>query len=81
MGQSRKKLLGLAGWMPGDLVLYDKIDPPLGNPSDPSGATVSTQLLKERIIYSLSSVSQASRTHLTISGRGGPRMFPAAVNE
>ena len=24
----------LAGWMPGDLVLYDKIDPPLGNESD-----------------------------------------------
>ena len=49
--------------------------------SDPSGATVSAQLLKERIIHSLSRVSQASRTHLTISGRGVPRMFPAAVNE
>ena len=49
--------------------------------SDPSGATVSAQLLKERIINSLSRVSQASRTHLTISGRDGPRMFPAAVNE
>ena len=49
--------------------------------SDPSGATVSAQLLKERIIHSLSRVSQASRTHLTISGRSGPRMFPAAVNE
>ena len=49
--------------------------------SDPSGATVSAQLLKERIINSLSRVCQASRTHLTISGRGGPRMFPAAVNE
>ena len=49
--------------------------------SDPSGATVSAQLLKERIIHSLSRVSQASRTHLTISGRGGPRMFPTAVNE
>ena len=49
--------------------------------SDPPGATVSVQLLKERIINSLSRVSQASGTHLTISQRGGPRMFPAAVNE
>ena len=24
----------LAGWMLGDLVLHDKVDPPLGNESD-----------------------------------------------
>ena len=34
MGQSREKLLGLAAWMLGDLVLLDKVDPPLDNESD-----------------------------------------------
>lgn len=48
--------------------------------SDPLGATVNMQLLKEQIINSLARVSQNWRTHLTISWQGGPRMFPAAVN-
>ena len=39
--------------------------------SDPSGATVNAQLLKERIINFLFRLSQASRTHWTISRRGG----------
>ena len=71
--------------MPSDLVPHWQGWPSfrqwIWSSSDPSGATVSAQLLKERITNSLSRLSQASRTHLTISRRGGPRMFPAAVNE
>lgn len=86
MGQSCEKLLGPAGWMPGNPVLHGKVDPPLGNECfviifRTVRSHRSAQLLKERIINSLSRVSQASRTHLTISGRGRPRIFPAAVNE
>ena len=47
--------------------------------SDPSTATVSAQLLNELIIILLSKPSHAARIHLTISLRGGARMFPAAV--
>ena len=49
--------------------------------SDPSTATVSAQLLNESIIILLSKPSHAARIHLTISLRGGARMFPAAVKE
>ena len=49
--------------------------------SDPSTATVSTQLLNELIIIVLSKPSHAARIHLTLSLRAGARMFPAAVKE
>ena len=79
MGKSPGKQIKLAGWMFGDLDPYDKADPPLGREfgylndcQEPQ-----SQLLKERIIRSLSKLSQASRIHCTISRRGGARMFPA----
>ena len=79
MGKSPGKQIKLAGWMLGDLDSYDKADPPLGREfgylndcQEPQ-----SQLLKERIIRSLSKLSQASRIHCTISRRGGARMFPA----
>ena len=65
--------------MLGDLDPYDNADPPLGNEfgylndcQEPQ-----SQLLKERLIRSLSKLSQASRIHCTNSRRGGARMFSA----